>query len=399
MSELKQLRRKFWLIQNAAQIARVAIVITGLFLTAAFIADGNPGAVTAALCVVAFVAGGIRIAVGSMSSETMIAIDAGTAITFGAAIACGPICAAGPAAMAALGRILLDTSHQEPFPRSVYRVTRLPVQGAITGLVFLALGGQTSDPTAIASLPAIFAAAVTFVLIDRLLSLDSPAFMSLWLSAGAGYGLGGATAILPQFAILAAALPVAVALLRLLHRRVRSSEQAQEKEEAAKPSLIDPLTGLANQRYMEMFMSQEISRSERSGQPITVFLIDIDNFARLNESEGKDEGDRCLTALGGAIKDTVREYDLAARYKDDEFVVILPETDTAAGYEIANRLHATVSGQILPHRLTFSIGVAGYPTYGTTSDDLLSSAHHALNRAKFSGKNTIRSCHLLAKAS
>jgi diguanylate cyclase (GGDEF)-like protein len=148
-----------------------------------------------------------------------------------------------------------------------------------------------------------------------------------------------------------------------------------------------------------MFLQQEISRSERSGQPITVLLVDIDDFRHLNAAEGKDAADRCLVAIGDELRGMVRDYDLVARHKDDEFVVVLPETDADAGHETAQRLHSALSGEILPLRARFSIGVATYPAHGASVDNLLSSAHHALNRAKFSGKNAVRSCHQLAKAS
>jgi diguanylate cyclase (GGDEF)-like protein len=178
----------------------------------------------------------------------------------------------------------------------------------------------------------------------------------------------------------------------------QESEIEEKPAEAAKPSFTDPLTGLANQRYLEMFLQQEISRSERFGQPISIILIDIDDFEQLNQIDGQEAADRCLVAIGAGIRRMLREYDVIARYKDDEFVVVLPECDITAAHDAAARLHAALSGQVLPLRARFSAGVATYPAYGKTIDDLLSSAHHALNRAKFAGKNTIRSCHELAKA-
>jgi len=189
------------------------------------------------------------------------------------------------------------------------------------------------------------------------------------------------------------------ALLVLVRRQRESAAPVERPEEAPKPALLDPLTGLANERYLSMFLQQEISRSERSGQPMTVLLIDIDDFDRLNGTAGTDAGDQCITALGTSLRRMIRDYDLVARYKDDEFVVVLPEASATAGSETARRLHCALSGHILPSRARFSVGVATYPTHGTSVDDLLSSAHHALNRAKFSGKNTVRSCHELAKAS
>lgn len=177
------------------------------------------------------------------------------------------------------------------------------------------------------------------------------------------------------------------------------SEAVSKPEETSRPSLIDPVTGLANQRYLEMFLEQEISRCERSKAAMTVLLIDIDDFGRLVASNSEDETNLCVAALGQAFREMLRAYDVVARYKDDEFVVVLPGTDIHTGTEIAGRMHGLLSGQILPLRARFSVGVAAYPEHGTSIDTLLGSAHHALNRAKFSGKNRVRGCHELAKAS
>lgn len=397
-------------IKNSAVVRAVERVIrllawaAGLCLIAAFGVSGYIDAVVAALSVISFIAGGIRVSLGSPSSARKVEIDAGSAVVIGAALACGPVSAAGPAAMAALGGIFLDFNHRDSFVRSTYTVARMPFQAALAALVFIWVGGSAAYPASIESLPAALTAAAAYALLDCFLSGNIRLIKTRWLSMGLGYGFGCAARTTPPFVILVVILPVALTVLNLLReaRKARKagaeSETGEKPAEAAKTSFLDPLTGLANQRYLEMFLQQEISRSERSGQPISVILIDIDNFEQLNQVDGEESADRCLVAIGAGIRRMLREYDVIARYKDDEFVVVLPECDIAAAHEAAYRLHAALSGQVLPLRARFSAGVATYPAYGISVDDLLSSAHHALNRAKFAGKNTIRSCHELAKA-
>jgi len=386
---------------------RFIVLAAGLIVIGLFAAKNSFDAVTAVLCVVAFICGGIKINLKSPSSVRHIELDACSAVIIGAILSCGPVSAAGPAVMAALGRILLDFGHRDSFTGSAYTIARLPLQAALSGMAFSRMGGNTAYPIDIESLPAALTAAAIYTVLDLVLSGNIGSARARCLYIGIGYGIAGAVRSMPPYVFLIMTLPVAITLLSILSeaRKACKTETAEsqlgaedKQVEEAKPSLIDPLTGLANRRYLEMFLHQEISRSERSGQPISVILIDIDNFRQLNDANGSESADRCLVAIGAGIKRMLREYDVVARYKDDEFVIVLPECDIDAASEAAHRLHSALSCQVLPLRAGFSAGVASYPAYGTSVDDLLSSAHHALNRAKFSGKNTIRSCHELAKA-
>lgn len=368
------------------------------------------GTLTAVLCLVGFLAGGLRFSIGSLDGNDSVEVDSVTTIALGSALALGPL-AALPAAMTALGQLLIRKERSVTLKLTVDRLVRSAVLAGLAGLAFESLRGHCSTPASLSSLPAVLATAALFRLGARWISREKLSTYSYAVSLGASYGLAGAVTAMQPFAVLSVSLPFAVALLGLLRQSqqievvevVEAEESVEQELEDAepndKPSLLDTLTGLANQRYLEMFLQQEISRSERSGQPITVMLVDIDNFSQLNGKYGDEAADGCLAAIGSELRRMLREYDVVGRYKDDEFLIVLPETTASAGHETAARLHAKISGQILPHQATFSIGVATYPTYGTTVDDLLSSAHHALNRAKFSGKNSIRSCHELAKAS
>lgn len=400
------------------RIIRISVFIIGCCLLGSFVLTNQPTDATFALCVLSFVAGGIRFAIGPTHGDRSVTVDAAGIVAAGAALACGPIGAAGPAAMAALGSILLVTTPPKELRQAVYQVGRLPVQAAFAGLVFTALGGQTSSPTTATSFVAAIIAMSTYVAADRMLSTErSTSFYGLSITAGFGFALSGTVGTLPSFAILAPALPLAFVLLMQLRRERKTVQQAQfasqpefraeetlpehpkEEIEPTQTVMLDPVTNLANQRYLDVFLKQEISRAGRFGQKMTVLLIDIDDFTNANSVYGTDMGDNYVKALGTEVRKMLRDYDLVARYKEDEFVVVLPETVASAGFDTACRIHSALSGQVLPVRARFSIGVATFPEYGTTADDLLSSAHHALNRAKFSGKNTIQSCHKLAKAS
>lgn len=172
--------------------------------------------------------------------------------------------------------------------------------------------------------------------------------------------------------------------------------------EDEKAEMLDPLTGAANLRYLMMFLHQEINRSARKQHPLSLLLLDIDNLESINRELGRESGDGMLQKIAFSLKDKLREYDLVARYSGDEFAVVLPETTAETAFDIAERLHKALikhkAAGSTAVKLSLSIGVASFPEHGSGAEELVSSAHHALNRAKFSGSNRVCSCHKLAKA-
>jgi len=155
-------------------------------------------------------------------------------------------------------------------------------------------------------------------------------------------------------------------------------------------SLTDPLTGLANRRHFVQALATEVARSRRYGAPLTVLLIDIDYFKRVNDRFGHAAGDGALATVANGLRSSCRQTDLPARYGGDEFALLLPETTAERGLLFAERL-AAVLRTAPPNvegapALTLSIGVAE-GARGENADQLLKRADEALYQAKDAGRN------------
>ena len=156
----------------------------------------------------------------------------------------------------------------------------------------------------------------------------------------------------------------------------------------------DQLTQIANRRGLVKVFDAELARMERTGQPLAVGLLDIDNFKRLNDELGHGAGDEALKALAALVVKTLRATDLVARYGGEEFVVLLPQTSIEQAQVILTRLQRKLSGGLFLHEdkdvfVTFSAGVTGCAT-GENLEAILERADRALYEAKRAGKN--RTC-------
>ncbi len=156
----------------------------------------------------------------------------------------------------------------------------------------------------------------------------------------------------------------------------------------------DPLTQIANRRGMMRAFETEKARMERSGGTLSIGLLDVDNFKKLNDQMGHQTGDEALKFLARRVGELLRPGDVVARYGGEEFVVILPETSVDEGQQILTRLQRTLSAEFFTHEdkkvfITFSAGVTLYRT-DEPIEGALERADIALYEAKRTGKN--RTC-------
>lgn len=150
----------------------------------------------------------------------------------------------------------------------------------------------------------------------------------------------------------------------------------------------DDLTGALNKSSLYKEIDREIVRSVRYRRPLTLMMIDLDNFKAINDSMGHLKGDQMLKAVVHQIHVTVRNTDLVARFGGDEFAVLLTETDIERTQQIAARVLQAIAS-VLPDYCGASIGISSIRSHGETVDSLLHRADQALYKAKQRGKNQV----------
>jgi len=180
----------------------------------------------------------------------------------------------------------------------------------------------------------------------------------------------------------------------LLEKKAQLDRLRSHYESALKTATIDWLTGLYNHGYFKKFLELEIKRSLRHPYPISLIILDVDDFKEHNDRLGHSAGDSILHRVGQAVRSNIREIDLAARYGGDEFAVVLPYSDSDGTLSVAQRIQQAVqrleiswpAGQG-PNTLSVSMGIAVYPEDATTAEDIVKKADQMLYRAKKNGKN------------
>jgi diguanylate cyclase (GGDEF)-like protein len=168
-------------------------------------------------------------------------------------------------------------------------------------------------------------------------------------------------------------------------------ENARLYEDARKLADRDPLTSFYNHRFLHERLGEEVVRTQRARRPLSVLMLDLDDFKLVNDTFGHLFGDRVLTWTAELIRSTLRLSDIPARYGGDEFAIILPETNEEDARSAAERIieafrdHAFHGEQRGPVPIGASIGVATYPGDGRTATDLIAAADRALYRVKREG--------------
>lgn len=156
----------------------------------------------------------------------------------------------------------------------------------------------------------------------------------------------------------------------------------------------DTLTGLVTGPYLRHLLGEELlPQAKKSGEPLTLFLLDIDGFLEANNTHGRELADQVLRSVAGIIRDRVGEKGIPARYGGDEFAVALPGTRLDDAFTLAEEIRREVAA--LPFerqpdlQLTCSIGLASYPAHGQRDVELMREADGALYVAKNTGRNKV----------
>lgn len=178
-------------------------------------------------------------------------------------------------------------------------------------------------------------------------------------------------------------------------------ENTVNRARLVQSGIRDVLTGWYNRRYLETRLHEEMARSQRDGTPLACLMIDADHFKAVNDTHGHLAGDEVLRQLARCIGDDVRASDVSARFGGEEFTIVLPATDAAVAWGLAERIRAAVAakrfevdGVAEPLAMTVSIGVAAHGA--TPGDDapaaaeaLLAEADRALYEAKAGGRDAV----------
>ena len=168
-------------------------------------------------------------------------------------------------------------------------------------------------------------------------------------------------------------------------------ENSQLYAKAQQRARVDELTGLFNRRHFEERMKEELSRHGRHGTAFSVFILDLDGFKTYNDIYGHPSGDVLLEQVAKMIKGSIRNADQAFRYGGDEFIIILPDTNVNDAHVVAERVRITLADEMKKKEIavTCSIGLAGYPSDGVISGELVTVADTALYFAKRTGGNRV----------
>ncbi len=172
------------------------------------------------------------------------------------------------------------------------------------------------------------------------------------------------------------------------------SELEEKNRELQELAYYDPLTGLPNRRFFLEHASLIFEEAKRYEKFLSLLIMDIDRFKKINDTYGHDVGDLVLKTFAGVLRGIVRKSDICARFGGEEFVILLPNTDLEGAKVLAERIRTTVAKNMVEHRsivivFTVSIGASQYRKGMQSIDELIKEADIALYRAKEGGRNRV----------
>jgi two-component system cell cycle response regulator len=185
--------------------------------------------------------------------------------------------------------------------------------------------------------------------------------------------------------------------LETLNSELRQKvEEIENLQTALRDQAVrDPLTGLHNRRFLSEQMTPILDQAQRSGLPGCIVLLDLDYFKRINDTHGHGFGDEVLIAMAALLREHIRSSDMAVRYGGEEFCLVFPVSSALDAHARINNLLTQFYNTVINYAeisitgLTFSAGIAEYPTHGDTADALFHNADTALYSAKRQGRNRV----------
>jgi diguanylate cyclase (GGDEF)-like protein len=188
------------------------------------------------------------------------------------------------------------------------------------------------------------------------------------------------------FAVLCGSFALSVAAS--VNRVNREKNEAVLVERIAELAMTDGLTGCAVHRVFHQRFEEEIARSLRNGHPLSLMMIDVDSFKAVNDTYGHLVGDHVLAAIGQALRQQSRSFDLVGRLGGDEFAVLMPDTEPSAALALAERIRLeAAAGLEVP--VTLSIGVSGLDLSEPTVEHMLDDADFSLYQVKGAGRDGV----------
>ena len=167
-------------------------------------------------------------------------------------------------------------------------------------------------------------------------------------------------------------------------------ENSQSFESTLTRAHTDPLTSLWNYGYFQYRLDEEIAKSNTTSLPLSLMMIDIDDFKRFNDTRGHIQGDEALRRISDTLKENCRKIDILCRYGGEEFALILPANNKGESALLGERIRKSIENKrILRSKFTISIGIASYPEDSANKKTLIEKADQALYKAKKKGKNRV----------
>jgi diguanylate cyclase (GGDEF)-like protein len=299
--------------------------------------------------------------------------------------------------------LILSWSIRHPIAWSQWRLIELAcfvaVLWGITNLVFDQAPHAFPVSSTFLILPLIIWAAYRFTQREVTTAVAAMFAIALpyTLNGEGAFGSSSLNASLLMLLAFMSTLVLTGLLVNALERECRRAIEDLEKElrGVKDEAITDPLTGLANRRYLWHFLPYELLRIERRQSSLAVIMIDLDHFKRVNDTHGHDAGDLVLTSVAALLRRHIRGSDIACRYGGEEFVLVLPDASLegtrrrAEGIRAAiKRLELTYRGEPLG-KITASIGIAMFPEHAEDPESLMLRVDRLMYHAKKSGRDRV----------